>query len=235
MSGGNSVMVEDIKIGILDIVKEYSAASKKESLLEVVQLESKELKAEIISKCDKAELNDIIDWSKDLLKGAEIARNLLSIPKGTGHRCIFQNKKRDCPHYSTSANKKRRRESADDDDDDGDDDGDDDDDDDDGGGGDDDDNEWVACECRRIVVCDACKPQDPDSDEEDENVLDSYQQMERDYGLESCLCQKYYCGDCEGEREHCAGDHGGYSPLLCSECCSADCEVFCEDCAHSDF
>ena len=219
-----SGFVDDLKIGILDLVKEYSVASKKESLLEIVELEPKELRKELLSKCDKVELEDIMDWTKELLKDARIAHNLLSIPKGTGHRCIFEEKRRNCLYYESA---KRKREEKSMSGGDYDDDNDDDDDDDDSS------HEWVACDCRRIVICDACKPPDLDSDESDENVLDPEQQIERDYGLVFCLCQDAYCGDCIGEREYCNGDHGEYAPLLCSKCCSSDIDCFCDDCANS--
>jgi hypothetical protein len=232
----NKGLAGDLKIGILEIVKEYSEISKKDSLLDVFELESKELRDEVFSKCDKEEIDLIVSSTNLLLKEAKIARNLLSIPKGTGHRCIFQTTRRDCPHYS-SAKRRREEENEGEDEEDGGDEGDEEDEGDEGDESDEgDDKEWVACECRRIVICNACKPPDIDTDEEeDENVLDPDQQIARDYGVESCLCTSYYCGDCVGEKEHCRGDHGGYEPLLCPACCSSDCEALCDDCAHSEW
>lgn len=220
----NIQLADDLKIGILEIVKEHSEISKKDSLLDVLRLVSKELRVEVFSKCDKGELEEIVRSTEELLKETKIALNLLSIPKGIGHRCIFQTTRRDC-YYFSSAKRRREEENEGDDEDDEEDEGD-----------EGDDEEWVACECRRIVICNSCKPPDLDtSDEEDENVLDPEAQITRDYGVESCLCGNYYCGDCVGEKEHCNGDHGGYEPLLCSDCCSSDCEAFCDDCANSDW
>ena len=84
----NSGLVDDLKIGILDIVKEYSAVSKKDSLLEILQLESRELRRDVLSNCDKKELGDIMDWAKDLVNDARIARNLVSIPGSPRERAM---------------------------------------------------------------------------------------------------------------------------------------------------